>query len=286
MAKKYLQITFADGVIHEYSKTAKEGFEEQPANKKGVVGYKKEYKRGAYGKLKKMTLRDSDFGKQISIELLDKNGETNYLNIPLFDSKKSIAAFAASFITYLPELIIDQDYRFFPYSIDVPNTTYQNKGISIKYAKLAEEEVYEEDQYKIKRLTNTYRKRETGEFFQGDIPEVTYEQGIDGLEKNSKERDRFLYNLLLKYVKDETKKPNPATNATPPQNTAPTPPATPASPQSPPVTPPPAGPPVAPPMQQAPPVGPPQAPPSAPPVQGGLPQPPFQPADDDDDLPF
>lgn len=202
--KKYLQITFGDGVIHEYSKTPKEDYE---LNENGK-GYRKTYPKGLYGKLKGISLRDGNFGEEISVEMLDIHGDTNYLNIPLLDTQGGIGVFAESFIAYLPHLTMEADYRIFPYSMEITGSTYQRKGISIKYAKLPDEEVWEDEAYKIPRLSFSYLKKD-GEFVQGDIPAVEWVQDFKGAnKKNSAAKDQYLYTTLLNFSKNQTKRAN------------------------------------------------------------------------------
>jgi len=107
MANKYLQIEFKSGNLFEYSKEQKEGFEEHK-NSKGNVSYRKYYKEGIFGVYKGTTLRDTDFGKEVSIFMVDGNGDNNFISFPLFDQSKNIAAYAESLITVLPSM--EQNY--------------------------------------------------------------------------------------------------------------------------------------------------------------------------------
>lgn len=209
MATKYLQINYTDGNIFQFSKTEQEGYVSH-TNTKGTVSYRKIYNKGLYGTLKGVSLRDSDFGKEISIQVLDKAGDTNYLNLPLFDAKKNLASYAESFITVLPQLKMGNPYRFYAYNIQEEGQKYSKVGISVAHANLESETADKEN--KIQKLTYTYTKE--GKEVKGDVPAVLWEEDFDGSRTmNAKAKNKFLYDTLLANVSDS--KPNTTTESAP-----------------------------------------------------------------------
>ena len=102
MANIYLQHEFSTGKVYEFSKEAKEGFEEHTSTK-GKVTYRGYYNKGLYGILKDVSVRDSKFGREISVAMTDKFGNTVYFNLALYDQKDNITDYAQSLIRVLPE---------------------------------------------------------------------------------------------------------------------------------------------------------------------------------------
>lgn len=222
MATKYLQVNYQDGAIFQFSKTEQEGYEPH-TNTKGVVSYRKIYNKGLYGTLKAVTLRDSDFGKEVSISVLDKAGDTNYLNLPLFDAKKNLASYAESFITVLPSLKLNNPYRFYAYNIKEEGQKYSKVGISVAHANLEAETADKEN--KIAKLTYTYTK--DGKEVKGDVPAILWEEDYTGARTmNATAKNKYLYDILMANVGESTQsttqpaKPSPPT-ATPQEAFAP-----------------------------------------------------------------
>ncbi len=197
MANIYLQVDFKTGNIFQFSKTAQEGYESH-INTKGTESWRKFFKKGLYAKLKGVSVRDTDFGKEISIYTENKSGDNVYLNFPLFDQKKNLASYAESFITVLPSLKLGEVYRFFPYNIKGENDKYANTGVSVVRADLESESVIE-GAAKPTRLTYSYTSKE-GVAVVGDIPADIWEEDFDGSRtKNSKAKNKFLYDTLMKH---------------------------------------------------------------------------------------
>lgn len=218
MANIYLQVDYSTGNIFEYSKTIKEGYESH-INTKGTESWRKIYKKGLYAKLENISVRETNFGKEISITTKLGNGDTAYLSLPLFDQRKNIASYAESFIAVLPSLKAGESYRFFPYNIKGENDKYAKVGVSVKLADLANESVIETAE-KLTKLTYTYTK--DGVEVKGDIPAVIWEEDFDGsTSMNSKAKNKFLYEVLTKYSTASTQaatttavpKPVPADSA-------------------------------------------------------------------------
>lgn len=193
MANKYLQINYQDGAIFQFSKESKEGYEPH-TNTKGTTSYRKVYNKGLYGILKSVAIRESDFGKEISITVTDKAGDTNYLNLPLFDAKKNLASYAESFITVLPNLKLGNPYRFYGYNIKEEGQKYSKVGLSVAHADIQAETADKEN--KIPKLTYTYTK--DGKEEKGDIPAIIWEEDFDGSRTmNAKAKNKYLYDVLM-----------------------------------------------------------------------------------------
>lgn len=211
MATKYLQIDYSTGGIFQFSKTEQEGYEPH-TNTKGTVSYRKVYNKGLYGTLKGVTIRDTDFGKEISIAVLDKAGDNNYLNLPLFDQKKNLASYAESFITVLPELKLGNPYRFYAYNIKEEGQKYSKVGISVAHADIQAETADKEN--KIKKLSYTYTK--DGKEVKGDVPAIVWEEDYTGATTmNATAKNKYLYDVLMANVKEsaQTTPAQPATSA-------------------------------------------------------------------------
>ena len=212
----YLQIDYSSGNIFRYSKTEQEGYEPH-TNTKGVVSYRQIFKKGLYGKLKGVSLRDSDFGKEISLAVENITGEMNYLNMPLFDAKKNLASYAESLITVLPELKVGTPYRFYAYNIKEEGKKYSNAGISVLVADLQAETVNKED--KLKKLSYTYTK--DGVEVKGDIPPILWEEDFDGSRTmNAKAKNKYLYDVLMANVSESST--SNTTQEAKPKNAVPT----------------------------------------------------------------
>jgi hypothetical protein len=204
---KYLQIEFSTGNLFEFSKAEKEGFEQHKSTK-GTISFRKYYKEGIFGIYRGSSIRETDFGKEVSIHLVDNDGINNYINMPLFDQKKNIAAYAESFIGVLPSLEANYVYRVFPYSMDKKNSEYKSYGVSVKHADMETKSVRED--YPLQRLTYTIVNKE-GEVKEGDIPAIKWEENFDGTKvKNTFERNKYLYQVLEKHATGSTKMPQVA----------------------------------------------------------------------------
>lgn len=216
MANIYLQIDFKTGNIFQFSKNIQEGYESH-INTKGVESWRKIYKKGLYAKLESISVRDSDFGKEISLATKLGNGDNAYLNFPLFDQRKNIASYAESLIALLPSLKIGESYRFFPYNIKGDNDKYANIGVSIVLADLANESV-KEGVDKLARLTYSYTSKD-GVAVVGDIPAVVWEEDYTGAKTmNQTAKNKFLYDTLTKHVSTSA-----TSSAQPAQTPAPVP---------------------------------------------------------------
>lgn len=214
MAKVYLQVEFKTGNLFEYSKEEKQGFEEHK-NSKGNTSYRRYHKDGAYGVYKGTTIRDTDFGKEISVHLFNDMNDDVFINFPLYDQSKNIAAYAESFISVLPAMEQGYVYRIFPYSMEKENSNYKTYGISVKHADMTNKTVRED--YPLARLTYTYTKK-TGEKIEGDIPAIDWKENFDGSKvKDCFERNKYLYSILVNNSQESTKTSNKVTGGEPPK---------------------------------------------------------------------
>jgi hypothetical protein len=214
MANRYLQIEFKSGNLFEYSKEQKEGFEEHK-NSKGNVSYRKYYKDGIYGVYKSTTIRDTDFGKEVSVHFVDVENSNNFINFPLFDQNKNIAAYAESLITVLPSMQENYVYRIFPYTMEKEGSKYKTYGISIKHADMYEKTVRED--FPLERLTYSYTKKD-GEVVKGDIPAVLWKDNFDGSKvRDQFDRNKYLHEILTKHSSESTKISNKVTGGEPPK---------------------------------------------------------------------
>lgn len=194
----YLQAEFGSGNIYEFSKEAKEGYTEY-TSKTGSVSYRKYWDNGLIGVYKGVSIRDSQFGKQISIGIVNQNGDMCYLQLPLFDQRDSIQTFAEGFITYLPALQKDYIYRLFPYNI-APDLNkgekYSKVGFSIKH--VMNDFTTINGAHPVDRLTPTFTSKDTGEIVQGNIPQQHWKDGAGGNKVLDRlDKDKYLYEVLV-----------------------------------------------------------------------------------------
>jgi hypothetical protein len=206
----YLELEMSTGKMYQYSKTEQEGYVKvvntNPQRKKEAVSYRKYYDQGIVGALKGLTIRDTDFGKKISIALWhDVDDKMYYMSLPLFDGKKSVSSFATSVIRYSPFLELNDVYRFFPYVLEkeYQGKVTKNYGVSVKWSRTLDNAV--DDINKIQMLTQeTSKVLEDGtrEVTPGDVPMKEWEEGITGTpEVNTKKRDKFLWDTLNANIK-------------------------------------------------------------------------------------
>ncbi len=219
MANIYLQVDYKTGNIFQFSKTIQEGYESH-INTKGTESWRKIFKKGLYAKLEGVSIRDTDFGKEISLYTKMGNGDTAYLNFPLFDQKKNLASYAESLITILPSLRVGESYRFFPYNIKGDNDKYANVGVSVVLADLSNESVIEGAEKPV-RLSYSYTNKE-GVAVKGDIPAIVWEEDFDGSKTmNSKAKNKFLYDTLNAFIAKLGGAPAQAATPAPIQASAP-----------------------------------------------------------------
>ena len=191
--KHYLSIEFGSGTAYEYSKEPQEGFE-QHTGSTGNITYRKYYKKGIYGFLQKAEVIKGKFGEQLELTL-QKGEETYFLKIPVFTQNGDVDEYCTSVIQVLPALKKDGAYRIFPYSITPSDGgKYTSRGVSIKTAKVIEEEALD----KIEKVYNFLKKGATPT--PTDIPALVWKEkmGKTSVTATSKEaRTDFLFEKLI-----------------------------------------------------------------------------------------
>tara|TARA_R110000772_G_scaffold59348_6_gene134391 strand:- start:4484 stop:5320 length:837 start_codon:yes stop_codon:yes gene_type:complete len=215
MAKenKYLQIEFGTGNLFAYSKEEKEGYEQHESSK-GNISYREYHKEGVYGIYRGTSIRETKFGKEVSVHMVDIEGGNVYISFPLFDQNKGIAVYAESLIALMPALEVNFVYRIFPYAVERKGTQYKNYGVSIKHADMKERTVRED--YQLNRLTYTYTKDEV--LTVGDIPAVKWTKHVDGsMKKDQTEKDTYLYKVLEDNATGSQKMSNKTSGGEPPK---------------------------------------------------------------------
>lgn len=186
--KTYLQLDYKSGNLFEYSGTSKEGFEKH-VSPTGKESYRKYFKYGAEGVLETVEIRDSNFGKQLSIALSEGENKT-YVNFGLHDQKSNIDQFAEQVIKVLPILNKGSQVKIAPYNFLPEGEKYNKSGVTISV-----------DGEKVKGLTNSYYNKE-GELVAGDVPAVKWKRDALGTNKPSaaslEEKNDFLTSVLAK----------------------------------------------------------------------------------------
>lgn len=204
----YLQNEFGTGYLFQHSKEEKEGYDKYTSSKNNV-SYRKYYKKGFYGILKGVSVRDSNFGKELSLYMTDKSGETTYINFSLFSPQKNIDDYAESLIAKLPAMKIGEGYRIFPYNIKEEGKKYSKIGVSVVEADVEKEKPGD----KVEQLSYTYIKgRGTSEekLVKGDIPKVEWEEDEYGDPKpNAKAKNKYLYDTLIANTSNSSKEEEP-----------------------------------------------------------------------------
>lgn len=195
MASKYLQIEGRTGELYEFSREEKEGFEKHVSNT-GKESYRKVYKKGMFGTLQNVSIRESDWGERLSVTV--KNGE-DYISMqmPLYNPNGNIDnRYAESLIRFLPVLKKGQGYRFYPYAIQDKETGYYTYGVSVR---LSNDPEAEQVDAKVEPHL-TYSKKPSKAT---DIPNLEWKE-IAGKNKPSavslEEKDTFLYKYLKEAV--------------------------------------------------------------------------------------
>lgn len=166
----YLQLDFGSGNLYQYSKDGGEGFEKHTSST-GKESFRKYHKYGTEGTLSSVSVRDSAFGKQLSIGF----EEGIFINFGLNDQKGNIDQYAEAVIKILPKVNKSDKLSVSPYKFRPEGEKYDKTGISFKV-----------NNEKIKGLTNTYDDK-NGKEVAGDIPKVIWK--IDKLDKTKKKPD-------------------------------------------------------------------------------------------------
>lgn len=191
----YLQ-TYFDGTMFQYSKDAKEGYQEH-TNSKGKISYRKYYNTGVEGQLKQVSLRKNEhLNNREEIEILLNNvGDEYKLSMPLLNNNgDEVDDFVEALIRQLPNMELGETYNINNWRLnkgDVINdevVKYTNSGVTVK-----------KDGEKI-GYALTYQTDNNPE---GDIPKLEWKEmaGKNRPTAVSKEAKLiFLYDTLKKEV--------------------------------------------------------------------------------------
>jgi hypothetical protein len=198
MNTNYLDLDFKTSEFYQYSKTEQEGYKKHTTDS-GKVSYRKTYNKGIYGLLQSVDLKETDFGYKIAVRLL--NGDDVFIcSVPLHGANKQIDnRFAEPLICLLPNLVKNQAYRIYPYSLekelDSGKKTFY--GISVKLADLDSNTVLDSV------APAFLRRKKDEEVGPGQVPSLVFEKKLTGLKPTLASigaREDFLEALLEKSV--------------------------------------------------------------------------------------
>lgn len=188
--KNFLQLEFGSGLFFDYSKEPKEGYEEHTSTK-GNKSYRKYYKEGVSGVLESVSLYESKFGTQISMNV--KEGDNvYYLPVAVLDQGDNVDTYAESLIKLLPQLNKGDNVKVRGYNFIPKDKQYASIGISITVG---------EEKLKSK-ITNAYFK--DGKLVEGDIPALEWKVNKLGKNKPTAVSQENKNNYLLDLVTKET----------------------------------------------------------------------------------
>ena len=216
----YLDLEMSTGKLYQYSNVEQDGYTKHvgvnPQTKKESVSYRKYYTEGIVGALKGLSIRETNFGKKLSLALWhDVEEKMYFITLPLFDQNKSISSFATSVIRYSPNLSFDEVYRIYPYVVEneYKGQIIKKYGVSIKWSRTKDNAVDNINAIPMlsveKTTTNAAGEKE---IIKGDVPMKEWEENIDGTPvANTKKRDKYLWEVLnsnlIEYVGTGTKTP-------------------------------------------------------------------------------
>lgn len=136
--KHYLELDFRTGLFYGYSGQEKAGYEEHTSGT-GKVSYRKYYKKGIYGSLKSMYIKNDDrFGMQVRI-ILENGEEWFMLKMPIFSGQGRLDSFMESLIAFLPNMETGTSYRIYTYVLETQNSVGKDvtrRGTSVVEAEL------------------------------------------------------------------------------------------------------------------------------------------------------
>ena len=216
--KNYLQLEFGSGLFFDYSKEPKEGYEEHTSTK-GNKSFRKYYKEGISGVLESVSLYESKFGTQISMNVKDGDN-VYYLPVAVSDQGDNVdESFAESLIKLLPQLNKGDNVKVSGYNFIPKGDQYPKMGMSIIVGgEKLKSKLTNAYFKKLKDTNGEFIKDEKGqwkkEFFDGDIPALDWQ--INKLNKNKptavsqEAKNNYLLDLVtvetsrLQYVQGET----------------------------------------------------------------------------------
>ena len=188
--KNFLQLEFGSGLFFNYSKEPKEGYEEHTSTK-GNKSYRKYYKEGVSGILESVSLYDSKFGTQISMNVKDGDN-VYYLPIAVQDQSDNVDTYAESLIKLLPQLNKGDTVKVRAYNFTPEGEKYAKIGVSITV-----------NDVKLKsQVTNAYYK--DGKLVEGNIPALEWKVNKLGKNKPTAVSQEAKNEYLLDMVTAET----------------------------------------------------------------------------------
>lgn len=213
--KNFLQLEFGSGLFFNYSKDPKEGYDKHTSTK-GNESYRKYYKEGVSGILESVSLYDSKFGTQISMNVKDGDN-VYYLPVAVQDQSDNVDTYAESLIKLLPQLNKGDKVTVRGYNFTPEGDKYSKIGVSITA-----------NDVKLKsQVTNAYYKE--GKLVEGNIPALEWKLNKLGKNKptavSQEAKNDYLLDLVtketerLKWIQGETtpETPKPSTPTATPQ---------------------------------------------------------------------
>ena len=219
MANFYLQLDERKAQFFEYSKEPKQGFEKHEGTK---ISYRKYYDEGVKGTLKSITERPEEFPtgtvKKLQI-VVEKGGDKYFMKLSILNQNKSMNQYTEQLIPVMPNLKVGEDYRFYPYEMEVE---YTDKNGTVRTAKNRGISVWTWDLDNNVKLVKVDRAHSFAK--DGDIPQVVWED-VEDLEevkkvKNDRDRRNYLYKIMKSCLTDST----PTEPSQPKEESKPTPP--------------------------------------------------------------
>jgi len=190
--KNFLQLEFGSGLFFNYSKDPKEGYDKHTSTK-GNESYRKYYKEGVSGILESVSLYDSKFGTQISMNVKDGDN-VYYLPVAVQDQSDNVDTYAESLIKLLPQLNKGDKVTVRGYNFTPEGDKYSKIGVSITA-----------NDVKLKsKVTNAYFKE--GKLVDGDIPALEWKINKLGKNKPTAVSQESKNDYLLDLVTKETER--------------------------------------------------------------------------------
>jgi len=190
--KNFLQLEFGSGLFFNYSKDPKEGYDKHTSTK-GNESYRKYYKEGVSGILESVSLYDSKFGTQISMNVKDGDN-VYYLPVAVQDQSDNVDTYAESLIKLLPQLNKGDKVTVRGYNFTPEGDKYSKIGVSITA-----------NDVKLKsKVTNAYFKE--GKLVDGDIPALEWKLNKLGKNKPTAVSQESKNDYLLDLVTKETER--------------------------------------------------------------------------------
>lgn len=189
--KNYLQLEFGSGLFFEYSKGEKEGHTKHTSSKDNI-SYRKYYKDGVTGVLESVSIFESKFGNQLSMNIKDGD-EVYYVPVNIADQRGNVDTYAESLTKLLPSLNKGDKITVRGYNFTPDGEQYAKVGISIT-----------SNGEKLKGLSNAYYK--DGVLVEGDIPATAWKKDALGKNKPTAVSLEAKNDYLLEVIKTQTER--------------------------------------------------------------------------------